>query len=141
MLRLCKAHVQFHARDAEGDLSGTRVAETTGSQRDVDLVGFAFDEAMIKSLAIFFVKVHGHRAATTFGSRWTKDSHQRSSIAVLHLRKIFEQPSGKRLYAFTDHFVPNGFDMPEADLERGDVEIIEGAIFKSGGTFCKIIFV
>jgi hypothetical protein len=114
-----EAHIQFHAGDAERHFTCAGVAEAAGAQRDIDLVGFAFNEAMIEGFAVLVVEIDRDRSASSFGGVGSEQPHQRLAGAVFHGREIFQQPTRERFDPFTDDFIANGLDMLESDLKAG----------------------
>jgi hypothetical protein len=78
--------VQFQARDAQRQLARAGVAETARAERNVDLVGFFFDGAMVNRPAILIEKVDCDRPAARLRGRGAIDLDEWDAGAVLHRR-------------------------------------------------------
>ena len=60
---------------------------------------------------------------------------------MFHGGEIFQQPAGQCFDSFADDIIANGLNMPQSDLQGGDIEIIERAVFKGGCAFGEIVFI
>ena len=136
-----EADVQLDARDAESDFARAGVTETARPQRDVDLVGFAFDEAMVEGLVVLIVEVDRDRPTPPLGGGGSKDPHQRHTGAVFHGCEVFQEPARQCFDSFADDIITNGFNMSQPDLERGDIQVIERPIFKGSRAVGEIVFI
>src|SRR5512138_1335782 len=88
--RLGKTDIQFYARNAEGHLPRARVAETASAQRDIGLICFLLDEAMIKRLTILVVKIDGYSTAALLHCYRAIDAYQRRTIGMAHGGEVIQ---------------------------------------------------
>lgn len=125
--------------DAQGEFAGAGVAEAAGAEGDVDAVGGFFDGAVVDDAAFGGDEVHGDGAAAGFGGDGTVDFDEGETVGVLDLEHVLEQPAGEAEHALVDEIHADGFEVGEAGFDGGDVEVIEGAVFKGHGDIGEVV--
>src|SRR5574337_715953 len=87
------------------------------------------------------VKVHRDRAAASFSSGWAVKTDERRAGSVLEGEEIIESPAREAANALVDGVDSDRFDVLETDFDRGQVEVVEGAIFERGFALGQVILV
>jgi hypothetical protein len=91
----------------------------------------ALDVALIDDAPIGMEEVEGDRGAAPVKVAWAVDRGGRSAVRVPKRAERVEQPGAECLDARVDRLDPDPLDQAEADLDGGQVEEVDGAVWGS----------
>src|SRR4029077_5735014 len=118
-------------REALSKLARSRIAKTTGPQRDVVAIRQFLDAPIVDQMALRFVTIEGDRPASHRRRSRPVDTDHVASVSVSQIEQRAEEPFGETRYARVNGLDADALEMREADCDGGDAQEIQGAILKS----------
>ena len=100
-------------------LARARIAETSRTHRDINLIGLGLDIAVIEQLAVLIVEIDRDRAAALDGILRSVEMDQRLAAAVMQAEQLFEQPISVRNNSVMDRVNAHRLDVLQPDLNAG----------------------
>ncbi|MCU0510767.1 MAG: hypothetical protein MUC34_20855 [Anaerolineae bacterium] len=130
--RVCPVEERAHDLRAKpvSDLARAGVAEAAGAEGDAAVVGEFLDAAVVDGAAVAVVEGHGHGAAARFEAARAVDLDERLPGVVVERGEAVDQPARQRHDAVVDGVDADGGEVAQADLDRGDVEVVDRAVLE-----------
>ena len=93
----------------------------------------AVDVALVDDPPVGVEEVEGDRRAASVEVAGAVDRGGRSAVCVPERSERVEERAGERLDAGVDRLDPDPAEVAQADLDRGQVEEVDGAVLEVGG--------
>ena len=101
--------------------------------------GDPVDVAFVDDSSVGMEEVEGDRRAASIEVAWAVDRGGRGAVCVPQRSDRVEEGSAERLDTGVDRLEPDPLEVAQADLDRGQVEEVEGAVLEVGGTRRRLV--